>query len=108
MNLENVSSLYRLMFSICLFYVCTIHTFTVSKGWPEATRHIPPNPPAKKSLVGEVFFSGILNHVSKCLHKNTVDKYNEIKGWQIFPVLDCQHNCLKARSEGQMTFDVLL
>ena len=57
-----------LRFQDFLFFyasICRIHTFTVSKGWPEATRHIPPNPPAKKSLVGEVFFSGILNHVSK-------------------------------------------
>ena len=82
MIIENISlsHIKMLRFSIFLSYVYTIHTFTVSKGWPEATRHIPPNPPAKKSLVGEVFFSGILNHVSKCLHKNTVDKYNEIKG----------------------------
>lgn len=46
-----------MLFGVIYFLMVFALTFIVSKGCPDATRHIPPKPPAKKFLTGLTLFS---------------------------------------------------
>ena len=67
------------------YYICDVFrnpelslTLMVSNGCPDATRHMPPNPPAKKSFIADFLGSPILNFFEKDFLNNQKIVANKI------------------------------